>query len=59
MILLSVHAKRGSSPSLNKLASQNRDAFLSRWFSINDGSAIAPKVYAAFVMQVKVCAKED
>ena len=40
-------------------ASQNRDAFLSRLFSTDDRSAIAPKVYAVFVMQVKVCAKED
>ena len=40
-------------------ASQNRDAFLSRLFSTNDRSAIAPDVYAMFVMQVKVCAKED
>ena len=39
-------------------ASQNRDAFLSRLFSISDGSAIAPKVSAVFVMQVKVCAKQ-
>jgi len=40
-------------------ASQNRDAFLSRLFVTNDGAAIAPNVYAVFVMQIKVCAKEN
>ena len=40
-------------------ASQNRDAFLSRLFSTDDGSAVSPNVYAVFVMQIKICAKEN
>ena len=40
-------------------ASQNRDAFLSRLFSTNDGAAVSPNGYAVFVMQIKICAKQN
>ena len=40
-------------------ASQNRDTFLSRLLATNDRSAIAPGVYAMFVMQIKVCANQN
>ena len=57
MVLGALAGAQAKSPG--SAASQNRDAFLSRLFVTNDGAAIAPNVYAVFVMQIKVSAQQN